>query len=304
MSQVVVGTVEDVPADVRPTAGSGPVRQFFKGLLRSKTGFIGFIVFTLIILMGIFGPYLISVDKNANIAEIYKLPSWHHLMGTDYEGKDNLKQIVAGGRDVIVVGLVSALVSTAIAVTFGALAAYLRGWLDSFVVQAADFVLTIPQFVLLAVLSAYLRLNSAFLLAMLLGVLGWPGLLRAVRAQVLSLKEREYVEAARLVDLGTGRIIFREMLPNMASYLLINFITSMTGAVYALAGLYLLGLAPMSGINWGIMINQAWSKGAIFNVDSSFYLISPLIMISLLQLSAIWLVRSLEEIINPRLREA
>lgn len=303
MSQVIAGTADVGAVDVLPTAGSGPVKAFFRALLRSKTGFVGFIIFSLVVLMGIFGPFIISPDANASIPDIYKLPSLAHLLGTDYEGKDNLKQIVAGGRDVIVVGLVSALVSTFIAVTFGALAAYLGGWLDSLVVQAADFVLTIPQFVLLAVLSAYLKLSSAFLLAVLIGVLSWPGLLRAVRAQVLSLKEREFVEAARLVDLGTTRIIFREVLPNMASYLLINFITAMTGAVYALAGLYLLGLAPMSGTNWGIMINQAWTKGAIFNVDSVFYLLSPLIMISILQLSAIWLVRSLEEIINPRLRE-
>ncbi|HVX46372.1 MAG TPA: ABC transporter permease subunit, partial [Mycobacteriales bacterium] len=166
-----------------------------------------------------------------------------------------------------------------------------------------DFVLTIPQLILLVVLSAYLQLTSAFLLALLLGGLGWPTLLRAVRAQVLSLKEREYVEAAKLSDLGTGRIIAREILPNMASYLLINFITGMTGAIYALAGLYILGLAPMAGTNWGIMINQAWTKGAIFNSDSMFYLLSPIIVVALLQISSVWLVRSLEEIINPRLRE-
>lgn len=303
MSQPLAPTAAPIEIP-RFRRAAGPVRSFMLALLRSKTGFVGFWVFLLLCLMGLFGQEFVTPDRTANVDAIYQFPSAAHPLGTDFEGKDTLKQIIAGGRDVIIVGLVAALVSTVVAVAFGALAAYLRGWLDSLVVQAADFVLTIPQFPLLIVLSAYLRLDSALLLAVLLGGLGWPTLLRAVRAQVLSLKEREYVEAARLVDLGTARIIMRDILPNMAGYLLINFITAMTGAVYALAGLYLLGLAPMSGTNWGIMINQAWTKGAIYNSDSAFYLLSPLIVISLLQISSIWLVRSLEEMFNPRLRRA
>ncbi|MGI8870897.1 MAG: ABC transporter permease [Mycobacteriales bacterium] len=301
---VIITEPTATEAGVRPTARSGPFRSFMHAMLRSKTGFIGFVVFTLLVLMALFGPLIVTPEKVANVNEIFQAPGWSHLLGTDNQGKDNLRQIIGGGRDVIVVGLVSALVSTVIAVLFGALAAYVRGWLDSLAIQLADFVLTIPQFVLLAVLSAYVRFSSTIWLAVLIGLLSWPGLLRAVRAQVLSLKEREYVEAARLMDLGTFRIIVREMMPNMASYLLINFITAMTGAVYSLAGLYLLGLAPMSGTNWGIMINESWTGGAIYNPSSAFWLLSPLIAISLLQLSAIWMMRSLEEIANPRLREA
>lgn len=308
MTQLATEGVGGVGGDFQPSTKSGKPRgavaSFFTALLRSKTGFIGFWVFFLLCMLGLFGQYIFHPDRQANVNAIYEFPSGAHPLGTDFEGKDTLKQILAGGQDVIVVGLVAALVSTIVAVVFGALAAYIGGWFDSLVVQVTDFVLTIPQFVLLVVLSAYLHLDKAVYLAILLGFLGWPTLLRAVRAQVLSLKEREYVEAAKLLDLGTTRIIIREIVPNMASYLLINFIIGMTGAIYALAGLYILGLAPMSGTNWGIMINEAWTKGAIFNSDSAFYLLSPLIVISILQVSSIWLIRSLEEIINPRLREA
>ncbi|HVX45353.1 MAG TPA: ABC transporter permease [Mycobacteriales bacterium] len=278
------------------------LRSFFAGLRRSVTGFIGFIVFVVICIGALIGPYLVTPDRTENVDIAYRGPSGAHWLGTDGQGRDTLKQIIAGGQDVIVVGLVSAVLGTAIAVTFGAIAAYKGGGIDAFTVQMADFFLTIPQFPLLVVLSAYLRLNSVVYLALLLGGLGWPGLLRAVRAQVLSLKEREYIEAAKLGNLRTLQIVFREILPNMASYLMINFILGMTGAVYALAGLYLLGLAPMSGTNWGIMINQAWVKGAIFYPPAMWYILSPLIAISLLQLSAIWLVRSLEEMLNPQLR--
>jgi peptide/nickel transport system permease protein len=120
---------------------------------------------------------------------------------------------------------------------------------------------------------------------------------------VLSLKEREFVEAARLLDLGTMRVVFIEIVPNMASYILINFIIAVTNAIYALVGLYLLGLAPMSGSNWGIMINDAWTSGAMFNPQAMSYIFSPVAMIVLLQLGLILLSRSLEEILNPRLRD-
>ena len=183
----------------------------------------------------------------------------------------------------------------------GAFAAYLRGWVDSLVIQFTDFMLTIPQFALLVVLAVYVRLDSPVMLALLLGILGWPGLLRAVRAQVLSLKEREYVEAARIVGLSTPVIIGREILPNMASYLMIHFIFARTGATYAMVGLYLLGLAPMTGINWGIMINNAWAKGALFFTNAAWSIMAPLLVVSVLQLSAIWFARTLEQLLNPRL---
>jgi len=144
-------------------------------------------------------------------------------------------------------------------------------------------VLTIPQFPLLAVLAAYLRLSSPILLAFLIAALAWPTLLRAVRGQVLSLKERDYVEAARALDLGTSRILFREILPNMRAYLAMYFVLAMTNAIYAQVGLYLLGFAPLSGDNWGIMLNLAWYRGAIFFKDSFWYIMTPILAISLVQ---------------------
>ena len=245
-------------------------------------------------------PWFIEVPAT-NSDMVHTPPSAEHLLGTDADGRDVLTTILLGGRDVIIVSIISATVSTGIAVVLGALAAYLRGWVDSVVVQFTDFMLTIPQFALLLVLSIYVRLDSPVMLALLLGVLGWPGLLRAVRAQVLSLKEREYVEAARIVGLSTPVIIGREILPNMASYLMIHFIFAMTGATYSMVGLYLLGFAPMTGINWGIMINNAWAKAAMFNTNAAWSILAPLLVVSVLQLSAIWFARTLEQLLNPRL---
>jgi peptide/nickel transport system permease protein len=140
------------------------------------------------------------------------------------------------------------------------------------------------------------------MLAVIIALLSWPTLLRAVRAQVLSLREREYVEAARVLDLGMPRILFVEILPNMASFILMSFTIAMTSAIYAEVFLYLFGVVPLAGNNWGIMLNQAWVRGAIFFKQSLLYILAPVLAISLLQLSIVTMTRSLEEILNPRLR--
>lgn len=268
----------------------------------NKVGFAGFLGVLFIVLLSYVGPYFWPVESAANIGQIYEPPSAQHWLGTDDSGKDIWVQIVNGGRDVIYVAVVAALISTAIAVTFGALAGFLGGWLDSIIVAITDVFLTIPRLPLLAVLATFIKLNNMTFLGVLLGVLGWPFLLRAVRAQTFSLKERDYVEAARALDLGLGHIIFREMLPNMMTYIVISFTFGMTNAVYEQVALIFLGLVPFSESNWSVMINWGWNHGAMFFKNSIWYIMSPVVAIAVLQLAIITMSRSLELVFNPRLR--
>ncbi len=286
------------PAGVRAVRGSGLMAQ----LTRSRSGFAGLILVVLIVGMTLVAPLLVA-NPPSNTNLIWTAPSGSHWLGTNGSGQDIGAMILRGGRTVVFVGFGAAALTTVIAVVVGSLAAYFRGRFDAIMLQITDIFMTVPQIVLLAVLGAFFQLNSPLALAALIGVLTWPVLMRSIRAQVLSLKEREFVEAARLLDLGTMRIVFIEIVPNMASYILINFIIAITNAIYALVGLYLLGLAPMSGNNWGIMINDAWTSGAMFNPQAMSYIFSPVAMIVLLQLGLIMLSRSLEEILNPRLRD-
>ena len=271
-------------------------------LARNKAGLLGFIVFAAFVLTAFIGPLFVPQTLPTDVRAIYQGPSAQHPLGTDSEGRDILIQMINGGQSIILVGAAAALISTLISISFGALAAYLGGLVDGVIMLVADVVLTLPQIVLLTVLATFIRLNSPWLLAVIIALLSWPTLLRAVRAQVLSLKEREYVEAARVLDLGTPRILFVEILPNMASFILMNFTIGMTAAIYQQVGLYLLGLAPLSGNNWGIMLNLAWVRGAIFFKQSLLYILAPVLAISLLQLSIVTMTRSLEDIFNPRLR--
>jgi peptide/nickel transport system permease protein len=286
--------------------GTTSVSRFsgiIRSLRRSPSGFIGFIIVALLVAITAIGPFF-TPSLSPDVKSIL-LPfgSPGHLMGTDNEGKDVLIQMIDGGRAVIFIGFFAAAISTVIAIIFGSLAAYLGGAVDSAVVTVADVVLTIPQIVLLAVLGSFVKLDSPIVLALLVGGLSWPVLTRAVRSQVLSLREREFVEAARLLDLGTARVVFVEILPNMASFILMNFMIGVTNAIYQLVGLYLLGLAPLTGSNWGIMLNRAWIAGAIFNDASLGFILSPVVAIVLLLLGLVMMTRSLEEILNPRLRD-
>jgi peptide/nickel transport system permease protein len=272
-------------------------------LTRNKTGVAGFVLVALIVGMTIIAPLVVDGDNPTNTAIKWQGPTGSHWLGTDYSGKDILKQIALGGGTVVFVGFGAAAITTFIAVVLGSLAAYLRGWIDSALLQITDIVMTIPQIVLLAVLGSFFTLDSPLLLALLIGCLTWPVLMRSIRAQVLTLKEREFVEAAKLLDLGTTRVVFLEIVPNMAGYILINFIIAVTNAIYALVGLYVLGLAPLAGANWGIMIHQGWTYGAMSIPEGTLFILAPIAVIALLQLGLVMLTRSLEEVFNPRLAD-
>ena len=272
-------------------------------IMRYNTvGYIGFLAIVAIVLLSYIGPYFIELDTDTKIDKIYNTPSSEFWLGTDHQGRDIFSQIVHGGKDVIAVGLAAGLISTIIGVTFGTLSGFIGGWTDTIIVAITDFVLTIPRFPLLVVLAAILTFDSNIYLGVILGLLNWPSLLRAVRSQALSLKQRDFIAAARALDLGTAHIVFREIIPNMMSYIIISFTLAMTGAIYALVGLVLLGLAPFSGTNWGIMLSLAWTRGAIFFKDSIWYIMSPVVAIAILQLALITMNRSMELIFNPRLR--
>ena len=287
-------------------SASGRVLRWLASTLRlmarNKVGFAGFLVVTTIVLVSFVGPIFVPEDETVQVSQIYQSPSLSHPLGTDSEGKDVLSQIINGGRPILTIGFLAAAISTTIAVTLGSLSAFMGGRVDTGFTWLADMVLTIPQLPLLAVLAGVLSLNSKFAVAGLIGALFWPTLMRAIRAQALSLKERDYVESARALDLGTPHIVFREIAPNMAGYIAINFTLAITASMYTVVALTLLGLVPLSENNWGVMINLAWTRGAIFSKDSVFYIMSPIAAIALFQLGLVAMNRSLTEVFDPRLR--
>ncbi|MBN1486533.1 MAG: ABC transporter permease [Anaerolineae bacterium] len=272
-----------------------------KLIARNKVGLFGMIMVLAITLISFVGPLVVPPETRAHPELINKPPSREHPFGTDFQGRDNLTMVIHGGKDVLLVAFLAGVLTTFVAVTVGAVSAFFGGAVDSFLMTITDIWLTIPRFLLLVVVATLVELENVWMLAVFLSVFGWPGLARQIRSQVLSLKKREYVEAAQLLDLGAGHIILREMLPNMMNYIMIALISAMTSAIYSQTGLVFLGVVPF-GNNWGVMFSLAYAKNAIYNPNAAASLLAPMGAIILFQLSLVMFSRSLEEIFNPRLR--
>lgn len=270
-------------------------------VVRDKVGTAGFALLLMIILMSVFGPIWFPLDTESDPDKLLHPPSSEHILGTDHLGRDIWAQIVSGGRELLVLALLTASIAVAIGIVLGSFSALVRGKFDEIMVFLADVWLTIPRFPLLVVLSGFFRLDSVTL-AVVLAVLSWAGLFRTIRAEVLSLKKRDYIEAAFMLDLPMMHIIFREILPNMMGFIAANFTLLMRAAIYAQVGLVFLGLLPLDQ-NWGVMINVAWNQGVIYNPNAIWFLLAPTIVICLLILSLVWISRSLEEVFNPSLRK-
>ena len=278
-------------------------------LLRNKSGFIGFLGVMFFIIVSVFGPLFVTYEGQPQFARrqpgatsLFQGPSPQFPLGLDWQGRSVLSHIVNGGQTLIVTSVLAGLLATVLAVLLGSLAGLLGGIVDQILSAISNFILTIPQTPLLLVLAGLLTLNSNFVLALLFALLNWPALMRAIRAQVLSLRERDYVEAARALDLGVWHIISREVFPNMISYIAVNMIFSIRAAMYNLVLLVILGLVPLKEPDWGIMIFMGRQQGALFNPSASAMLMAPIIAIAVFQLCLVLFTRSLEEIFNPRLR--
>ncbi len=264
---------------------------------------IGFIIILLFTFMGIFGPYLYPAQLPINPNAIYAPISWQYPLGADFEGTSNLALVITGARYVLFAAAMGAVFTVAFGTILGLCAGYFIGWTDSVIMRITDFILTIPSFPLLVVLSTVWNFGQPVAMGFVLGITGWGGLARAVRSQTMSLRERGFIEAARGLGLSPLYILFREILPNVGSYIAMNLLLSVTGSIYAEVGLFFLGVVPFQVNNWGVMLNLAvFSAGAMSSPQALPYLLSPMLAILILTLGIVLFLDALDEMFNPRLR--
>jgi peptide/nickel transport system permease protein len=273
-------------------------------VLRKPGRVIGLAILVFFALMGIFGPYVYSGQLAIDPNNIYATPSASHWLGTDFAGSDVLQEVIVGARYVLLTAAFSALITAVIGTGVGLIAGYHRGFTDSALMRATDFILTIPGFPLLIVLSTIWSFSNPLEMGLVLGLTGWGGVSRAVRSQTLSLRERGFLEAARGLGLSTRHIIIKELLPNIAPYVAMNLLLSVIGFIGAEVGLFFLGVIPFSSSNWGVMLNEAvFAGGAMNSPQALSYLLAPLVCILLLTLGVVLFLDAIDELFNPRLRE-
>ncbi len=275
-------------------------------ILRKKPSYlIATIILVFFAFLAIFGPMFYPNGVPSNPADLYAPPSWQWPLGTDYAGNSTFAQIVIGARYVLSVAALAAVFTMFIGVTLGVLSGFFGGAVDTVIMRITDFILTLPSYPLLIIIAATVPISGPVPMALLLSINSWGGLARAIRSQVLSLKKQDYIEAARVLRLGSGHIAFRQIMPLMMPYIVMHLILAVTGAVYGETGLFFLGIVPIEATNWGVMLNYAYSQaGAIYSPSSVFYLASPLAAILLLQLSSVTFSDALNDFFNPQLRSA
>lgn len=277
-----------------------------------KTSFrfrVGVLLLLFFILLAVFGPLIYgplfrgkAFDINPAVAGNFK--RWQgfsatHPFGTDGDGRDLMGAYLLGLATSLRIGFVSGLVATAIGTFVGFFAGYFGGATDTSLTMIANVLLIIPAYPILVVLVLYTPRITPEVMALILAAFSWPFAARTIRAQVLGMKERPYVDLARITGVSPMGIIFTELLPNLLPYLLVSFAFSTLGAMAAEVGLALIGLGPSNSISLGLLI--FFSRGVFSLGRYDVLLIPPLVLIALF--TAITLINlGMEEYLNPRLQ--
>lgn len=281
---------------------SGGMKDFFIYIWNNKMSRIGFIILMFFLLVAIIGPILLPQPK-ADYLNRLKAPSWEHILGTDYSGKDTLIQLILGARDVLLVAFWAGAISICIACTVGIVAGLLGGWIDTILMMIANVIVTIPSFPVTMILSMVIKIDNVFMFGLLLSLWSWAGLAKAIRTHVLTIKHKEFIEASQILGLRKIDIIVNDIIPNIISYIAVNFIAIMKDAIMASVGLMYLGLVPFQGNHWGMMIQLSLTAtGALMGSGTIAYFLAPMFGIVLFQLGCYLFASGLDEALNPRLR--
>jgi len=278
------------------------VKAFFSVIWRNPMSRMGFLILLAFLLMAVLGPVVIP-DLKSDYAHRLQPPSAQHWLGTDLAGKDTLLQLILGSRDVLLVAAYAGLFAVLIAAAIGIVAGLQGGIVDRVLMLFTDVVLTMPSFPVTMILSMVIRITDPLVFGLVLGLWSWAGLAKAIRSQVLTLKHREFIEASRIMGISKINIILYDVLPNLVSYIAVNFISIMKGAITSSVGLMILGLVPFQGNHWGVMIQVAISQtGALMGSASMVYFLAPVACLMLFQLGCYFFASGLDEALNPRLR--
>jgi peptide/nickel transport system permease protein len=231
--------------------------SLIKKALSNPLSLAGFIIIMFVFVLSMLAPVVAPYDPNyIDVKAILLQPSMQHWMGTDGLGRDVLSRMLFGGRISLLVGLVAVGISTAIGILLGALAGFYRGWVDTCIMRIVDVMLSIPSFFLILAVIAFLT-PSIINIMIVIGLTSWMGVTRLVRAEFLSLNEREFVMASRTLGAKNARLIFTHLLPNSLTPIIVSAVLGVAGAVLMESGLSFLGLgvqAPQA--SWGNILTD------------------------------------------------
>lgn len=232
-------------------------RNIMKILLQNKKFAACSVITLALVLLGLIGPYF-TYDPLDYVGRMYEPPSLKHLCGTDIFGRDIFAQLVYGLRNSLLVGVLAGAFSLIIAMAIGGISGYVHGLIGEAFNALINIFLVLPTIPLLIFFSALIRMRSIVLVALFIAFIsGWPGSARALRAMVLSLREKEFINLAIITGKKTRHIIFGEIFSNMIAYIFLQFCGACASAILAEAGISLLGLGPTDVPTLGMMLHWA-----------------------------------------------
>jgi len=280
--------------------GESPWHKAWRRFARHRLAMVGLSVFALLVAMALFAPFVSRYPPNQiDLRNAFSPPTRDHWLGTDGVGRDVWARIVYGGRISITVGVSCVSISVAIAIFLGSMSAYYGGWVDLLIMRLIDIVMSIPPLVLIMALIAIVgpSLRNTILA---IGFLGWPGMARLIRGQILSLREQEFIMAAQSLGVSSHRIILRHLLPNAVAPLIVAATLQMASAILMEAALSFLGIGvPPPTPSWGNMLQEAQ---AITVLESYPWLwVPPGIAIISCVLSINFIGDGLRDALDPRL---
>lgn len=296
------------PLDPRPDgAGELPATAITRrrGSLRRlpAKAKVGAALLGVFILVAVIGPWIAPFDPTATTpGQALPLgPNATHLLGTTATGQDVLSQVLVGTRSTVVLGLLTGLIATLLAVVIGMSAGFLGGLSDEGLSLLANVFLVLPALPLLVVILGYLPHSGELPTAIVLSALGWPWGARVIRAQTLSLRNRDYIAAARESGESSWRIILFEILPNEVGLIAASFVGTVLYAILTSVALAFLGVADLSSWSYGTILYWAQNGNAV-QLNAWWWYAPPGICVALLGVSMVLLNFGLDEIGNPRLR--
>jgi peptide/nickel transport system permease protein len=274
---------------------------FLKAFLRNRKAAFGVAIVLFYALIALAAPIITSHDPGKRVARPHQPPSIEHVMGSTRMGRDVYTQLVWGTRTSLIVGLLAGFIVTAIGTLIGISAGYFGGWTDEVLNFLTNIVLVIPQLPLLLVLAAFIGEASPLVIAVIIGLTSWGWGARVTRAQTLTLRQREFIQASELIGEPAWRMVLVELMPNLLSIIGFNFIGSVIYTIITEATLEFLGLGDPLAVSWGTMLYNAQNASAII-VGAWWELFAPCAAIALIGVGLSLINFGVDEISNPRIR--
>ncbi|MFB6074999.1 MAG: ABC transporter permease [Haloarculaceae archaeon] len=264
---------------------------------------VGGLILLFYILMGTVGVYFYPAPTTNQVARGLKpFQSMAAPLGSTPLGENLLALTIHATDDILLMIVAGGVWATGLALLLGTLAGYKGGAVDRVLSGFMDIAMSIPGLPLIMVLAVVFSPQNPLLIGILITINYWAGLGRAIRSQVLTIREESYVEASRTMGLSTGRIMFKDVIPNVMPFVLINFVNAARYVIFASVGLYFIGVLPFGVQNWGITLNKAYNQGVLLSDGLLHWMLVPMLAILFLSLSLILLAQGMDRVFNPRAR--